>query len=163
MPQPPAAHADPRPDEDAVDLGPLSAMLFLALRRAEAAVLEDLHGGMHAEAMRAHAFATLAVLKRNPGLRQSQVSFALGIQRTNFVPLLDGLEARGLAERRAVPGDRRAKGLFLTRLGAETLARLEAKAQVHEARMRARLGAEDHHRLLALLHRLAVGAPDPEG
>ena len=49
-------------------------------------------------------FSVLEVIGRNPGLRQTQVSFALGMKTTNFVPLLDQLERRGLAARRAIPG-----------------------------------------------------------
>jgi len=144
----------------AVDLGPLPSMLFHALRRAQASVLDDLHGTLAGDSLRSLQFALLVVLRRNPGLRQSQVGFALDIQRTNLVPLIDGLEQKGLAERRAVPGDRRARGLFLTRLGTETLARLEARAAAHEDRMAARLGAEGRAQLVALLRRLADSAPE---
>ena len=114
------------------------------------------------EVLVALVFAVMVVLSRNPGLRQTQVGFALDIQRTNLVPLIDALEKRGLAERRAVPGDRRARGLFLTKLGAETLARLEARAAAHEARLAARLGTDGRGKLLALLHRLSDPAFDPD-
>jgi DNA-binding MarR family transcriptional regulator len=145
----------------AADMGPLPSMLFHALRQAEAAVLADLHAMLDGEALRPQGFAALVVIGRNPGLRQNQVGFALDIQRSNLVPLLDLLEARGLAERRAVPGDRRARGLFLTRLGAETLARLEAKAAAHEARLAARLGTGGRMQLVALLQRVSDAAFDP--
>ena len=78
------------------------------------------------------------------------------------MPLVDALEARGLAERRPVPGDRRARGLFLTRLGAEALARLEAKAAAHEAKLAARLGSEGRMQLVALLRRLSDPRPDAD-
>lgn len=145
--------------EVVVALGPLDALLFHALRRAQGRVLDDLQATFAAEDMRPLPFAILVVVGRNPGLRQNQVGFALDIQRTNLVPLLDGLERQGLAERRAVPGDRRARGLFLTKLGAETLARLEAAAAAHEARLEAALGAEGRVRLLALLRQLGERWP----
>lgn len=149
-------------DEPAVDLGPLRAMLHHALRTAQAAVMEEWQAAFAPEGMRALPFAILVVLGRNPGLRQSQVGFALDIQPTNLVPLIDGLERKGLAERRKVPGDRRSHGLFVTKLGAETLARLEAKAAAHEARLAERLGPGGREQLLALLRRLAAPARDPE-
>jgi DNA-binding MarR family transcriptional regulator len=139
----------------AVDLGPLGRTLSFALRRAQAAVAEDFAARFAAEDIRPLQFAMLTVLRHNPGLRQAQVSFALGIKRTNFVPLIDELERRGLAERRRVPGDRRAAALFLTRAGAAALDRLEAIAREHEARFVARLGAANHAALLRLLARLA--------
>ncbi len=150
----------PANDDAAIDLGPLAAMLHHALRDAQAQVLEELQASFAAEEMRALPFAILVVLARNPGLRQIQVGFALGIQPTNLVPLIDGLEQRGLAERRVVPGDRRARGLFLTRLGAETLARLEARAAAHESRLAERLGPGGREQLLSLLRRLARPLPD---
>jgi len=140
----------------AVDLGPLAAELGFALRRAQAAVAEDFSARFGPEDIRPAQFAVLTVLRENPGLRQTQVSFALGIQRTNFVPLIDELERRGLAERRLVPGDRRAASLFLTREGSATLDRLEAFSRDHAARFAARVGgAEKFATLLGLLRLVA--------
>jgi len=145
----------PPADESVVDMGPLPGMLFHALRRAQAVVQDDLQAELGPEDMRGLTFAMLVVLARNPGLRQNQLGFALDIQTTNLVPLIDELERKGLAERRVVPGDRRARGLFVTRLGSETLARLEARAAAHEARLVARLGPEGRRELVSLLRRLA--------
>ena len=75
----------------AVDLGPLAATLGFALRRAQAVVTADFVRSFGPEEIRPIQFAVLSVLRHNPGLRQTQVSFALGIKRTNFVPLIDEL------------------------------------------------------------------------
>ncbi len=143
-----------------VDLGPLPGLIGYALRRAQIAVFEDFHRSMAGEDMRTAQFSVLQVLKHNPGLRQIQVSAALGIKTTNFVPLFDELERRGLAERRPIAGDRRAKGLFLTPSGQEAMRRLEALVAAHEARFVARIGAEGKRQLLGLLHRLSDPAFD---
>jgi len=158
------APADPLPDPwvGAVDLGPLVMTLGFALRRAQAAVAQDFAKSFGPEEIRPSQFAVLTVLRHNPGLRQTQVSFALGIKRTNFVPLIDELERRGLAERRRVPGDRRAAALFLTREGAGVLDRLEAIAREHEARFAARVGVEQHAALLGLLSRISDRGFDAE-
>ncbi len=153
--------AAPPPDTP-VDLGPLPDLLGYALRRAQLAVFQDFHHAMEAEDIRTAQFSVLEVLKHNPGLRQTQVSFALGIKTTTFVPLFDELERRGLPERRPIAGDRRAKGLFLTALGQATLARLEALAATHEARFVSRMGPAGKAHLLGLLHRLADRAFDPD-
>jgi DNA-binding MarR family transcriptional regulator len=157
------------PDDDvlppepsgAVDPGPLATTLGFALRRAQAAVAQDFLACFAGESIRPTQFAVLTVLKHNPGLRQSQVSFALGIKRTNFVPLFDELERRGLAERRRVSGDRRAAALFLTAAGAEMATRLEALARTHEERFAARLGPLERPVLLGLLARIADRTFDP--
>jgi DNA-binding MarR family transcriptional regulator len=154
-PSPPPPTAAAAPDlAGAVDLGPLPELLGYALRRAQLAVFQDFHRRFAAEDVRPVQFSVLLVLKHNPGLRATQVAFALGIKRTNFVPVLDGLEARGLAERRKVPGDRRASALFLTRSGAGLLARLERLQADQEAALAEQLGPGGRETLLCLLGRI---------
>ncbi len=147
---------------DAVDIGAAGQSLVFILRRAQTAVAQEFARLLAAEELRPSQFAALSALKHNPGLRQGQLSHALGIKRTNFVPLFDVLERRGLAERRAVARDRRAVALFLTRTGAETLERLEAVAGRYEARLTARLGGENARATLnGLLYRLVQRELDP--
>lgn len=152
--------APARPDA-VVDLGPLSGLIGHALRRAQLAVFQDFQRHFAEADIRPAQFSVLVVLRHNPGLRATQVAGALGIKRTNFVPLLDGLEARGLAERRRVRGDRRASALFLTEAGAAMVAWLEKLVAAHEAKFVARLGVEGRYQLMGLLHRLTEAAFDP--
>jgi DNA-binding MarR family transcriptional regulator len=155
------SESDPSlPPEEAVSLGPLTDLVGYALRRAQIAVFADFHERFAAEDIRPAQFSVLHVLRANPGLRQSQVSSALGVRRTNFVPLFDGLEQRGLAERRRVEGDRRAFALYLTEAGAALLDRLETIVAAHEARFTKRLGQQGKYQLLGLLHRLSDPAFD---
>ncbi len=153
------APADPNA---AVDLGPLPGLIGYALRRAQLAVFQDFHRHFADADIRPAQLSVLVVLKYNPGLRATQAAHALGIKRTNFVPLFDGLAVRGLVERRGVKGDRRASALFLTEAGAETLARLERLLATHEAKFAARLGSEGRYQLMGLLHRLTEAAFDPD-
>jgi DNA-binding MarR family transcriptional regulator len=145
-----------------VVLGPLANMLSFALRRAQATVGESFQRSFAAEEIRPILFAIMMVLKHNPGVRQSMASGALGVKRTNFVPLFDELAERGLAERRQVAGDRRAAALFLTEPGQALLDRLEQVAERSEAHFTARLGTEGRVQLLGLLHRLGDSAFDTE-
>jgi DNA-binding MarR family transcriptional regulator len=146
-----------------VDHTALDGMLGFALRRAQVAVTQDFLDCFDGEDLRPMQFAVLSLLQRNGGARQNQVSEALGIKRTNFVPLLDELERRGLAERRRVAADRRAAALFLTAAGHAMLERLAAAAHAHEARFTARLGPDNRAVLIGLLSRLADSAFDPPG
>ena len=155
----PDAAPDTSPDT-AIDMGPLTGLIGYALRRAQLAVFHDFNRTMEAEAIRPAQYSVLKVLQGNPGLRQGQVSMALGIKRANFVPLLDELQRRGLTERRTVPEDRRAKGLFLTPHGAKLLAALDAKLVEHEARFVARIGQQGKKILLGLLQQLSDSAFD---
>jgi DNA-binding MarR family transcriptional regulator len=98
------------------------------------------------------------VIQQNPGLSQSQVSEALGIKRTNFVAMLDTLEARHLARRTATERDRRSYALHLTADGETLMRKLRVLASEHEQRLIDRLGAETHRQLFAPLRSLAAMA-----
>ena len=41
-------------------------------------------------------FTVLALIKHNPGRRQSELAEALNIERSNFVPIIEASESRGL-------------------------------------------------------------------
>ncbi len=136
--------------------------LGLVLRRAQAAVAHDFAERFTADDIRPAQYAVLAMLRQHPGSRQTELGDLLGIKRTNFVPLFDALEKRGLAERRRVPGDRRVAALFLTEAGAALLVRLDGLAAAHEARFTARLGGpQARATLIGLLHRLSEPGFDP--
>lgn len=97
----------------------------------------------------------ILIIRHNPGLKQSEVAEALGIQRANFVAIVDGLEARGIAERRKSDTDRRVQALYLTPLGEQFAADMMATWDAHEARMIERLGGpEARDTLISLLEKL---------
>ena len=48
-------------------------------------------------------YSILTVIECNPGLKQSEVSEAPGIQRTQFVAMIDELQRRGLVRRPTRP------------------------------------------------------------
>lgn len=141
--------------ESPVALGPVGNLLGYALRRAQLAVFADFAERMAEDDIRPAQYSVLKVLQLNPGLRQAQVSEALGIKRTNFVPLFDTLERRGLAERRKVEGDRRSFALYLTRAGTRLLTVLDEKIAAHEAKFVGRIGLANKDTLLGLLQRIA--------
>jgi MarR family transcriptional regulator for hemolysin len=57
------------------------------------------------------------VARLGAGVRQKELAVALGIEGPSLVRLLDGLERRGLIERREDDTDRRARGIHLTAAG----------------------------------------------
>jgi DNA-binding MarR family transcriptional regulator len=140
-------------DRSSLDVGPLANMLGYALRRAQLAVFDEVIARFAELDLRPAQFSVLSLLHHAPGLKQSDVAAALGIQRANFVVLFDVLERRGLAERRPSPSDRRSYALYLTPTGRTLLDRAEAE---HEARLDAKLGPGGREQLLALLRKIAV-------
>ena len=65
----------------------------------------------------------LAFLSRDDGMTQSKLAEELDVGKVGLGGLIDRLEAAGLVERRASPGDRRVKRVFLTREGRRLVAR----------------------------------------
>jgi DNA-binding MarR family transcriptional regulator len=67
-------------------------------------------------------FNVLNLLESNPaGLSQTDLGRQLLTHRSNMTGLVDRLERRGLVERRAVTGDRRAYRVVLTAKGASLM------------------------------------------
>lgn len=137
------------------DLGTLPETIGYVLRRAQLAVFQEIIRAFAAFDMRPAQYSALTIIGRNPGLTQTQVAEALGIQRANFVALLDTLEARGLARREAVASDRRSYALHLTEEGQALLGRLQQLVVEHERQLEQRIGPENRDLLLDLLGRLA--------
>ena len=137
-----------------VSFGPLTDYLGYALRRAQmSAVAEFLEAFKEVE-LRPTQLAVLIIIRENPGVRQTEVCDALGIQKANFVPLLNELERRGLALRKSVAADRRSSALHLTSLGNVTLQRALTIHDAYENRFVTRLGRRGRDQLLALLNKV---------
>src|SRR6201999_4332054 len=69
-------------------------------------------------------WAVLARLESNEGLKQSELAEMLDLQPITLTRLVDRLCASGLIERRADPGDRRVKRLYLTAAARPLMDRL---------------------------------------
>jgi DNA-binding MarR family transcriptional regulator len=139
------------PGNRIIDLGPLPDILGFRMRRAWLAMSQDFLRTFAEVAIRPAQYGVLMIIELNPGLKQADVSAALGIKRTNLVALLDGLEERGLARREAAAGDRRSYALHLTSKGTALLQRLRELHTLHESRLLAKIGEEGCAQLLALL------------
>lgn len=140
-----------------VQLGYLDGLLGYSLRRAQLAVFQDFLVKMKDFDLRPAQFSVLAIIQANPGLKQSRVSEALGINRANFVALLDELEQRKLARRAPAASDRRSNALYLTPKGEAFLHDAFHHLQTHhERRLDETLGKADKQHLIALLAKLAA-------
>ena len=141
--------------KQSIDLGPLPELIGYVLRRAQLVVFQDFFAAFAPFDIRPAQFSVLTVIERNPGLTQSQVAEALGIKRTNFVGMLDALEARGLTERRQAARDKRSYALYLTAEGNALMRKLKPVLKAHESRMIALVGEDGRDRLMELLHEIA--------
>jgi DNA-binding MarR family transcriptional regulator len=108
--------------------------------------------------VRPSQFAVLVLIWANPGFSQSAISRTLGIQRANFVSMLDELQRRGMIERRAALNDRRSFALHLTKLGQAYVKQIQAAHARLENALGQRLGARKSRTLLRLLNNFADAA-----
>lgn len=99
-------------------------------------------------------FDLLAALDRAPaGLTLGDVSRRMMVSNGNVTGLAARLEAEGLVERRARPGDRRAQVLRLTARGRREFARQSAAHEGWVAELLGGLDATDRTTLFRLLGR----------
>jgi len=131
--------------------GLLSGLLGYRLRVAQQTVFRDFARSIP-EASPGRV-GILLLIDANPGVMQSRLAQAVGIDRSTMVGVLHGLQARELIERRRGE-DRRTNGLWLTRTGRALVASLKQRIRIHERRVASRLSAAERAQLLALLEKL---------
>lgn len=123
-----------------VDTSVLALSLGFRVRRAQLAILQDFQEVLGDQGIRQADFSVLSVIAGNSGMKQSDVAETLAIQRANFVAIVDGLERKGLIERRRSEADRRVYFLHLTEAGTKFLESLMPKWREHEEKFIGRLG-----------------------
>lgn len=134
----------------------MSSIIGYMLRRAQLNVFQDFIESFSKLKLRPAEFSVLTLIAETPGQKQTEIAEQLGIKRANFVALMDGLERRGVAERRKSPEDKRSHSLHLTPEGERFVQKMFAIWSKHEGRMIERLGGEaERDRLIELLDRIA--------
>ena len=98
----------------------------------------------------------LRVVALGPGRSQQELARRLGTPPTRLVALVDGLEERGLLERRRNPQDRRLHAVHLGPAGEKIMVDVAAVAGEHEDAILAALDADERTQLRGLLGRLAA-------
>lgn len=112
------------PNPSGLDFSMMDDAVGYRLRRAQLAVFQHFNDAFSSKGLRPTDFATLLLLTNNQGAKQSEVAEALGIQRANFVAIVDGLESKGFIERRKSETDRRVQSLYMTPAGEAYLEEL---------------------------------------
>jgi DNA-binding MarR family transcriptional regulator len=136
-------------------LGLLPSLLGYNLRRAQVAVFQNFTEVVGAAELTPGQFGVLVVIEANPGLSQTQLGNALGIDRSTVVAVIDRLESRGLVARQASPTDRRSHALYLSEGGKATLRRMTERVRAHEREIARHLSPAEQASLIKLLSRVA--------
>lgn len=145
--------------EAPIDITPLPDAIGYMLRRAHLVVVKNFMTICAELDIRPAQYGILTVIENNPGLKQIDVSLALGIKRTNMVALIDALQKRDLVRRVTVRSDRRSYALHLTPKGKAFMSKLRAHVARHEEEVSAALGANGREQLLAQLRILLERLP----
>lgn len=133
----------------------LPELIGYHLRRAQLTVFNDFVGTMANQQITPGQFGVLALISANPGLSQSALARAVGIERSTMVAVIDALQGRDLVERRPSPVDRRSYALVLSAAGKALLAVLKPLVAEHEDRISDGLTNDEKQILLRLLKKLA--------
>ena len=100
-------------------------------------------------------YSVMALLADGKCEAQTSIADLLQLDRSQLVGMLDGLEERGLIERRRDPSDRRRHRVTLTAAGERELAKLRAIVKRIEEEFLAPLDTDSRETLYRLLSRLA--------
>jgi DNA-binding MarR family transcriptional regulator len=99
-------------------------------------------------------YRALRVLLRHGGIRLSELSEHLRIAPRSTTEVIDGLEAKGLIERRPDPQDRRATLVMLTEHGIDVCRRVKSAHGTELERIFDRLTPDDREHLARILRTL---------
>jgi DNA-binding MarR family transcriptional regulator len=136
-------------------LGILPDLVGYHLRRAQVAVFQDFAREMASFGVTPGQFGVLQVIAANPGLSQSELAKAIGVDRSTVVAVIDRLEQQDLVVRAKSPTDRRSHALQLSQTGARLVEELAGRVRRHEDRIAAALSPRERTRLIELLKKIS--------
>ena len=134
-----------------VDLAELPDRTGYVIPRARVWIFQDVIRAMAEHDIRPAQFSVMTVIGANPGVSQSAVSRALGIEHARLAVMLHLLEARGTMKRVNSRHDRRSNALHLPPAGKRLLGMLKAAVARHEERVIAKIGVDGKRELLRIL------------
>ncbi len=103
-------------------------------------------------------WGALNVLDAAGPITQQQLGKLIGMDPSSMVSTIDGLEARGLVQRRPHPHDRRAYALQITARGQEVLIQGRQLAKEAQDELLAPLDEHERQQLHELMLRIAAAA-----
>ncbi len=124
------------------------------LRRAQQAAFQHFLDSLSEWRITPAQLTMLAMISDNPGISQTTLAKAMGVQRATLGEMIDRLEAQDLLERGRVPRDRRSYALKLTKQGAEYLAKIFPLVLEQEDSFTHHLTVQERQQLIGLLKRL---------
>ncbi|MFB7497001.1 MarR family winged helix-turn-helix transcriptional regulator [Streptomyces sp. NPDC056161] len=134
--------------------------LGLLLRRAHWRAAAVMGEALRPLGIELRHFAVLIELVNHGPTAQRDLTAATGTDKAGIMRIVDDLERKGLAVRKAVPGDRRVRAVEITPQGLELFDAAHVAAEPLAASLTAELGHGEREQLTDLLTRLAHPADD---
>ena len=128
---------------------PLLGLTGYVLRRASIATIAEFSERLAPLDLRPVDAALLILLDATPQVTHSEVAATLGLRRPNLVPVVAGLQKRGLLDRKRV--DFRSEGLVLTQQGGALLKKVRRIIALHEEQLIERVPPELRPMVLPIL------------
>ena len=147
------AQPDDAPQDRPSPSGPGAAFLLTQIGAHAAARFAERVAGLDLTPPQTGLLRAVATA---PGRSQQELARHLGTPPSRLVALVDGLDERGLVERRRNPADRRLHALHLTDAGRDLLRRVGEVGRDHDAEICAALGDDERAVLTGLLARIAA-------
>ena len=138
-----------------LDLGILPELLGYQLRRAQLGVFQHFAGALSDWNITPGQVGLLVLVSCNPGISQTALARAVGVERSTLGEAVDRLIKRRLLVRKPAPRDRRSYALRLSASGKRFLADLIPRVFAHEDDAAGHLSPEERKTLISLLRRLA--------
>ncbi|HEV7184943.1 MAG: MarR family winged helix-turn-helix transcriptional regulator [Actinomycetales bacterium] len=134
--------------------------LGLLLRRAHSHAAAVMTEALRPLGMELRHFAVLIVLVDRGPTMQRDLATATASDKAGIMRVVDDLERMGFAQRKTVPGDRRARAVEITAHGVEVFDAAHVAAKPLAERLVAELRPGEPEQLADLLTRFAYRADD---
>ena len=119
------------------------------------------HERMRARGLTPEQGFVLGHLVQHPGAIQREIAVATRTSAASVTSLLQGLQRRGLIERRTEDGDERSKKVYATRSGTELIAGLGEAMHAADETILAALDPAERAALDALVRKITDALPAP--
>lgn len=139
---------------DECDLSILTDTFGFMIRACQIQTFRGFYESLGDTGLTPGSYATLAIIGKNPGVRQGFVASLLGFRESNMVRLVKELTNSGLITGKRLDHDKRATGLELTPSGTEFMERINARALELDASYTAGLSDTERTTLMGLLHKV---------
>lgn len=144
------------PQTKTFKLGLLEDIIGYQLRRAQTALFHNFSQRLGHRNITPGQFGLLVKIRNNPGVSQTGLARAEGIERSTLGEIIDRFEGRNLVERRRHAEDRRAYALHLTPEGEDFLDKVTPEVFDNDLEVTRNLNDEERKTLLELLRKLTV-------